>query len=304
MVNGDGLVGKVSDVSADAARVTLITDHTSGVSAQVVPDGPNGLVKATVGNPSDLILDFVQKGRAVRKGATVVTSGWRSSRLESLFPRGIPIGSVTRVDSQERELYQRVHLRPFADLRRARHRRGPDAVQRRPDETRRWARDRELPGVLRIARARAADRRARDRGRHADHDLRRERGPAGLVTLSVGLLGGPIAGAIVGFLIGLVADMALVQTLGVTSLLLTGVGYSAGRYRELRDASHKLVPSLGGLVAALVFSACFALIQFLLGVESTGQLAGRPRRARRRAAERPVRDRRCSRSCGPCCGRT
>jgi rod shape-determining protein MreC len=47
----------------------------------------------------------------------VVTSGWRSSRLESLFPRGIPIGRVTRVDSDERELYQRVHLRPFADLR-------------------------------------------------------------------------------------------------------------------------------------------------------------------------------------------
>jgi len=88
------------------------------VSAQVVPDGANGLVKATVGDPSDLILDFVQKGRSVRRGATVVTSGWRSSRVESLFPRGIPIGSVTKVDSQERELYQRVHLRPFADLRR------------------------------------------------------------------------------------------------------------------------------------------------------------------------------------------
>jgi rod shape-determining protein MreC len=117
VVSGAGLVGRVSDVSGDAARVTLITDHTSGVSAQIVPDGANGLVKATVGNPSDLILDFVEKGRAVRKGATVVTSGWRSSRLESLFPRGIPVGRVSRVDSDERELYQRVHLRPFADMR-------------------------------------------------------------------------------------------------------------------------------------------------------------------------------------------
>jgi rod shape-determining protein MreC len=117
VVTGDGLAGRVSDVAADAARVTLITDHTSGVSAQVVPDGANGLVKATVGNPSDLILDFVQKGRRVDKGATVVTSGWRSSRLESLFPRGIPIGRVRKVDSEERELYQRVHVQPFADLR-------------------------------------------------------------------------------------------------------------------------------------------------------------------------------------------
>jgi rod shape-determining protein MreC len=118
VTSGSGLVGKVSDVAADAARVTLLTDHTSGVSAQVVPNGANGLVKATVGNPSDLILDFVEKGRPVAKGATVITSGWRSSRLESLFPRGVPIGRVTRVDNDERELYQRVHLRPFADLRR------------------------------------------------------------------------------------------------------------------------------------------------------------------------------------------
>jgi rod shape-determining protein MreC len=114
---GTGLVGKVSDVAPDAARVTLLTDHTSGVSAQVVPDGANGIVKATVGNPSDLILDFVQKNRPVPRRATVITSGWKSSRLESLFPRGIPIGEVTKVDSDERELYQRVHLRPFADLR-------------------------------------------------------------------------------------------------------------------------------------------------------------------------------------------
>ena len=99
VVTGDGLVGKVSAVSSNAAQVTLITDHTSGVSGEVVPDGANGLVKARVGDPSDLLLDFVQKGRPVAKGATVVTAGWRSSRLESLFPRAIPIGKVTHVDS-------------------------------------------------------------------------------------------------------------------------------------------------------------------------------------------------------------
>ena len=137
VVTGDGLVGKVSAVSSNAAQVTLITDHTSGVSAQVVPDGASGLVKARVGDPSDLLLDFVQKGRPVAKGATVVTAGWRSSRLESLFPRGIPIGKVTRVDSTERELYQRVHLQPFADLRADRRRRGAGAARSRrgPDES-------------------------------------------------------------------------------------------------------------------------------------------------------------------------
>jgi rod shape-determining protein MreC len=118
VITGDGLIGKVSTVSPDAAQVTLITDHTSGVSAQIVPDGASGLIKPKVGDPTDLLLDFVEKDHPIVKGATVITAGWRSSRLESLFPRGIPIGKVTRVDSSERELYQRVHLRPFADLRR------------------------------------------------------------------------------------------------------------------------------------------------------------------------------------------
>jgi rod shape-determining protein MreC len=118
VVTGDGLVGKISAVASNAAQITLITDHTSSVSAEVVPNGASGLVKARVGDPSDLLLDFVEKGRPVAKGATVVTSGWRSSKLESLFPRGVPIGKVMRVDVRERELYQRVHLEPFADLRR------------------------------------------------------------------------------------------------------------------------------------------------------------------------------------------
>jgi rod shape-determining protein MreD len=90
-----------------------------------------------------------------------------------------------------------------------------------------------------------------------------------LVALSIGLLAGPVAGATVGFLLGLVADMALLQTLGVSSLLLIGVGYLAGRFREMRDATHKLVPPIGGFLATLGFDACFALVQFLLGVDSS-----------------------------------
>lgn len=89
-----------------------------------------------------------------------------------------------------------------------------------------------------------------------------------LVTLSLALLAGPIAGATGGFLLGLVADMALLQTLGVTSLLLISVGYLGGRYRELRDASHKLVPVIGAAIATLAYAIAFSLVQFLLGVES------------------------------------
>ena len=113
-----GLAGKITRVTGGTAEVTLLTDASSAVSAQVMPEGANGIVTPEVGNPRDLLLDFVEKGRRVTEGTTVVTSGFASSRVESLFPRGIPIGRVTAVDLDEIELYQRVHITPFADLRR------------------------------------------------------------------------------------------------------------------------------------------------------------------------------------------
>jgi rod shape-determining protein MreC len=118
VIAAGGLVGKVTRVTGGTAEVTLITDASSAVSAQVMPDGANGIVRPEVGEPDDLLLDFLQKGRRVTKGATVVTSGFTSERARSRFPRGVPIGRVARVDLDEIELYQRVHVKPFADLRR------------------------------------------------------------------------------------------------------------------------------------------------------------------------------------------
>jgi rod shape-determining protein MreC len=83
-----------------------------------MPNGATGIVRPEVGNPNDLLLDFVQKGKRITEGTTVVTSGFASDRVHSLFPRGIPIGRVTKVNLDEIDLYQRVHIRPFADLRR------------------------------------------------------------------------------------------------------------------------------------------------------------------------------------------
>jgi rod shape-determining protein MreC len=118
VIAAGGLAGKVTRVTGGNAEVTLITDAESAVSAQVMPEGANGIVKPEVGNPDDLLLDFVERGRRVTEGTTVVTSGFTSERVRSIFPRGIPIGRVTEVDLDEIELYQRVHIKPFADLRR------------------------------------------------------------------------------------------------------------------------------------------------------------------------------------------
>jgi rod shape-determining protein MreD len=89
-----------------------------------------------------------------------------------------------------------------------------------------------------------------------------------LVVMSVGLLAGSMAGAITGFGTGLLVDLVLVQTLGVTSLLYIAIGYWSGRLRELRDPAHGLVPLAMGAAVTAFAGLGMALIQFLLGVNA------------------------------------
>jgi rod shape-determining protein MreD len=89
-----------------------------------------------------------------------------------------------------------------------------------------------------------------------------------LVVMSVGLLTGSIPGALMGFGMGLLVDSALVETLGVSSLVYILIGYGAGRLRELRDPAHALTPVAVGAVATAIAALGFSVIQFLLGVDA------------------------------------
>lgn len=89
-----------------------------------------------------------------------------------------------------------------------------------------------------------------------------------LVVASTGLLAGSMAGALAGFGIGLLVDVFLLQTLGVSSLVFIAVGYWAGRLRELRDPAHALVPLAVGAAGTAIAEVGYALVQFLLGVDA------------------------------------
>jgi rod shape-determining protein MreC len=118
VINGDGLVGTITSATSNAAIVTLITDHTSGVSAVINESGVAGVVQPAVGKPDDLLMEYIRRGDRIEKGQTVVTAGSKSQRYESLFPPGIPIGTVSKVDDEELDVNQSVHVKPFAQLRR------------------------------------------------------------------------------------------------------------------------------------------------------------------------------------------
>lgn len=89
-----------------------------------------------------------------------------------------------------------------------------------------------------------------------------------LLAAFVGLLCGSMAGAVAGFGIGLFVDLTLLQTLGVTSLLFTLIGFWAGRLRELRDPQAALTPLAVGAAASAVSLVGLSVIEFLLGVDA------------------------------------
>ncbi|MGZ5311802.1 MAG: rod shape-determining protein MreC [Solirubrobacterales bacterium] len=117
VVAADGLAGRVSATTKGTAQVTLITDLESSVTGRVLPAGASGVVEATAGEPEELFLNYVQRGDEVAEGQMVVTAGYASGTLDSLFPPGIPVGEVIEATVEEKQAYQRVRLEAFADLR-------------------------------------------------------------------------------------------------------------------------------------------------------------------------------------------
>lgn len=87
-----------------------------------------------------------------------------------------------------------------------------------------------------------------------------------LAVAGVAIYAGSVSGAAMGFGTGLLLDLAVGGTMGVSSLVLTAVGYAVGRYREVRDPAHGLMPIPVGAAATLGWGATFAAVSFMLDV--------------------------------------
>jgi rod shape-determining protein MreC len=114
VINGEGLVGKVAQVASDGAQVELITDSSMGVSARIGTSTATGIIQPKVGDPNDLLLQYLPANTPAVAGEYVVTSGTISSPDDSLYPPGIPIGQVTSIN--EESAYRSVNVHPIANL--------------------------------------------------------------------------------------------------------------------------------------------------------------------------------------------
>jgi rod shape-determining protein MreC len=123
VVTSGGLVGKVDVAVGGSATVTLITDSQFGASVRLARAETAGTMKASGGDPEDLIVETTDPKASVPAGATIVTRGTSADTrpgLGSLFPPDIPVGRVTRIDDEGTDT-QRVHVRPFVDVRDLEH---------------------------------------------------------------------------------------------------------------------------------------------------------------------------------------
>jgi rod shape-determining protein MreD len=87
-----------------------------------------------------------------------------------------------------------------------------------------------------------------------------------LVVAAVAYYGGSIAGCAAGFAAGMLVDLLIGTTMGASSLVLTAIGYGVGRYREVRDPSHGLMPVAVGTVASACWVVAFAAVALMLDI--------------------------------------
>ena len=118
VIGDGGLVGKVTTTAPTVSIVTLITDHSYAVSAQVQDAaGDTGVLVPAVGNPNQLLLQDLPQHAPIQVGQQVVTAGFKYGSLDSLYPPGIPIGVVSNANQDELLNNGQVQVSPAADLR-------------------------------------------------------------------------------------------------------------------------------------------------------------------------------------------
>ena len=113
-----GLVGDVTTVDASVSIVTLITDASYAAAAQVTDNaGDQGMLAPSVGNPNQLLLQDLPGRAQISQGEQVVTTGFKAGSLTSLYPPGLPIGTVGTVNPNQLFNNNEVPVSPTADLR-------------------------------------------------------------------------------------------------------------------------------------------------------------------------------------------
>jgi len=103
------LVGRVTEVFSDTAKITLIADPESAVNAEVEDTGARGIVKGKYG--LGIMMDMISQTEELKEGDTVISSG-----LGGEMPRGLLIGRIGKINQSDDKLFQQASILPSVDF--------------------------------------------------------------------------------------------------------------------------------------------------------------------------------------------
>lgn len=109
VVTQQGLVGRIAAVTADAARVQLITDPASNINVKLEPSRAQAVIRGEVSG--EISLAMIPQSAPVEIGDLILTSG-----LGGNYPTNILIGQVTGVRRRETDLFQSASVQPVVDF--------------------------------------------------------------------------------------------------------------------------------------------------------------------------------------------
>jgi rod shape-determining protein MreC len=107
-ITSQGLVGKISNVSGSYSSLLLVTDINFSSAARLQKSRVEGVLSGT--GFKKCKLKYIPYEEHVETGDIVITSG-----LDELFPKGIPVGSISKVDKKGTGLFQDIEVLPFED---------------------------------------------------------------------------------------------------------------------------------------------------------------------------------------------
>jgi rod shape-determining protein MreC len=110
VITANGIVGKVLRVYPSTSLVLLLNDQSSGVGAILEKSRLQGVLRGSA--TGEVQLERVMSDEQVTAGETVLTSGG-----DQVFPKGLPVGTVARVDSAK-DLFLNIKVKPAANLSR------------------------------------------------------------------------------------------------------------------------------------------------------------------------------------------
>ena len=106
---GSGLVGRVIDVSWHAAKILLLIDESSNIDAIVQRNRTQGIIRGA--GSQGYVLKYISKTQDVEEGDVIISSG-----IGGVFPKGMMIGQVSRIDKQEAGLFLKINVVPSIDF--------------------------------------------------------------------------------------------------------------------------------------------------------------------------------------------